>query len=80
MALSLEVSQPEKWHTTTSRCVQTEITSSIAWTTVASAKIPHFFRQLSDESLSTADRARAAMFLVHMVGDIHQPLHVRQGR
>jgi len=31
---------------------------------------------LADESASTPERAEALRFLVHFVGDIHQPLHV----
>ncbi len=41
----------------------------------ASAKIPAFFRKLKDSTTSKEDRLQALRFLVHMVGDIHQPLH-----
>jgi hypothetical protein len=33
-------------------------------------------RRLDDESLDPEERAQALKFLVHFVGDIHQPLHV----
>lgn len=42
----------------------------------ASAKIPEFFRTLADASAAPEARAQAARFLIHLVGDIHQPLHV----
>ena len=76
MALSLEVPNSEKWHYDNQPlCAKRSFEQYCAGGHCASAKIPHFFQQLSDESLPTAERARAAMFLVHMVGDIHQPLH-----
>jgi hypothetical protein len=37
--------------------------------------IPRYTRTLSDPALSPAERAEALKFLVHFVGDIHQPLH-----
>jgi hypothetical protein len=39
-------------------------------------QIKHFRAVLADRSASKRDRARALLFLVHFVGDIHQPLHV----
>jgi hypothetical protein len=41
----------------------------------ASAKIPELFRKLKDTATPKEDRVQALRFLVHMVGDIHQPLH-----
>ena len=41
----------------------------------ASAKIPEVFRKLKDNATLKEDRLQALRFLVHMVGDIHQPLH-----
>ena len=76
MALSLEVPNSEKWHYDNQPlCAKKTYDQYCAGGHCASAKIPFYFKQLSDESLATADRARAAMFLTHMVGDIHQPLH-----
>jgi hypothetical protein len=37
--------------------------------------IDRFARELSDESLPTEQRREALLFLVHFVGDMHQPLH-----
>jgi hypothetical protein len=37
--------------------------------------IEHFTEVLRDRSNSNAERAEAAKFLIHFVGDIHQPLH-----
>jgi hypothetical protein len=39
------------------------------------AQIEHFKAQLKDKKLDSKTRAIALMFLVHLVGDIHQPLH-----
>jgi hypothetical protein len=39
------------------------------------AKIEEFSAILRDQRQSTEDRQEAVMFLVHLVGDIHQPMH-----
>lgn len=39
------------------------------------AKIEYFRKALVDPSLDAAHRREALMFLVHFVGDMHQPLH-----
>ena len=41
----------------------------------ASAAIERFRKVLADRRAPIAARAEAVMFLVHLVGDIHQPLH-----
>jgi hypothetical protein len=41
----------------------------------ASAQIARAQRMLADRTLPTRDRMMALAFLVHIVGDIHQPLH-----
>jgi hypothetical protein len=38
-------------------------------------QIDHFTAQLNDKTLAKRTRAIALMFLVHLVGDLHQPLH-----
>jgi hypothetical protein len=38
-------------------------------------RIEIFQRELSDRNASTPDRVEALKFLVHFVGDVHQPLH-----
>ncbi|MBL8519418.1 MAG: S1/P1 nuclease [Betaproteobacteria bacterium] len=76
MALSLEVPNSEKWHYDNQPlCAKKTYEQYCADGHCASAKIPHFFKRLSDAALPEPERARAALFLVHMVGDIHQPLH-----
>lgn len=76
MALSIEVPNSEKWHYDNQPlCAQRTYAQYCANGNCASAKIPEYFKLLSDTTQSDAVRARAAMFLVHMVGDIHQPLH-----
>jgi hypothetical protein len=37
--------------------------------------IQNYTKRILDKSLSDLDRGEALMFLVHFVGDIHQPLH-----
>lgn len=39
-------------------------------------KIKHYRKVLADRHAPKAERARALLFLVHFVEDIHQPLHV----
>jgi hypothetical protein len=39
-------------------------------------QIPAMINQMKDKSLSIEKRKEALSFLVHMVGDLHQPLHV----
>jgi S1/P1 Nuclease len=39
------------------------------------AKLPEFVAILSDKSKPPPDRLQALKFVVHLVGDIHQPLH-----
>ncbi len=38
--------------------------------------IPELIAKVKDTSLTTAQRGEALKFLVHFVGDMHQPLHV----
>jgi len=40
------------------------------------AMIGRFESVLADKSKSKADRREALLFLVHLIGDLHQPLHV----
>ena len=76
MALSLEIPNSEKWHyDNRPLCAKKSYEEYCAGGHCASAKIPHYFKLLADEAAPESERARAAMFLVHMVGDIHQPLH-----
>lgn len=39
------------------------------------AKINEFVKVLTDKNASREQRAEALKFLVHLIGDIHQPLH-----
>lgn len=39
------------------------------------AKIAEFRRRWRDDAVSAAERREALLFLVHFVGDMHQPLH-----
>lgn len=41
-------------------------------------KIGQFTTELADKSLPDAERAKALMFLLHFVGDVHQPMHTAE--
>lgn len=43
-------------------------------------RIGHFRKTLRDPKSPKAERARALLFLVHLVEDVHQPLHVGDNR
>lgn len=45
------------------------------WRDCVTDRILYFEGRLGDTSLSTAERATALKFLVHFIGDIHQPFH-----
>lgn len=45
------------------------------WRDCVTDRILYFEQRLGDPSLSLSDRAQALKFLVHFVGDLHQPLH-----
>ncbi|HEX4857722.1 MAG TPA: S1/P1 nuclease [Usitatibacteraceae bacterium] len=75
-ALSVEIPGSEKWHyDNRPMCAAKDYAEYCAGGHCASAKIPVYFKVLADESAKDEARAQAAMFLIHMVGDIHQPLH-----
>ena len=38
-------------------------------------KLPRLIRQINDPAISRLKRREALMFVVHLVGDLHQPLH-----
>ena len=46
-----------------------------AWRDCVVERIRYNLERLADESLDRADRAIALKFLVHFVGDLHQPFH-----
>ena len=45
------------------------------WRDCITDRILYFEGRLGDETLSPAERAIALKFLVHLIGDIHQPFH-----
>ena len=45
------------------------------WRDCATDRILFFEGRLKDQSLDPADRATALKYLIHFVGDIHQPMH-----
>lgn len=75
-ALSLEVPGSEKWHFDNQpACGSKGYADYCPNGACASGKIDAYFNVLADKSATQEARAQAAMFLVHLVGDIHQPLH-----
>ncbi|MCA1686632.1 MAG: S1/P1 nuclease, partial [Planctomycetia bacterium] len=44
------------------------------------SKVKHYRALLADRDAPKAERARALLFLVHFVEDVHQPLHVGDNR
>jgi S1/P1 Nuclease len=73
-ALKLEVPGSERWHFN-NRAVCEDAPLVCPDGNCASAQIPRQFAILSDTSKTKVERQQALRFLVHMVGDIHQPLH-----
>jgi hypothetical protein len=74
--LSEKVPGSEKWHYDNQPvCKTLTFDQYCPKGECASAKIPEQFRKLKDTSTSKEDRVQALRFLVHMIGDIHQPLH-----
>lgn len=45
------------------------------WRDCVTDRILYFEQRLADTSLTRRDRAMALKFLVHLIGDIHQPFH-----
>lgn len=75
-ALALEMPGSDKWHYDNQPICGTKPYDAYCPNgDCASSKIPLYFKVLADTKASDEARAQAAMFLVHMVGDIHQPLH-----
>jgi S1/P1 Nuclease len=74
--LSEKVPGSEKWHYDNQPvCKTLSYDQYCPKGDCASAKIPELFRKLKDPATPKEDRAQALRFLVHMIGDIHQPLH-----
>jgi hypothetical protein len=54
--------------------VSPDVTSK--WRDCVVDRILYFEMRLADKSLSHDDRAEALKYVIHFIGDIHQPLHV----
>ena len=61
----INAEQPNQWHKI-SRNPDGDILEAL----------PRFEKQLADKSLSKEQRWQALAFITHLVGDLHQPLHV----
>ena len=56
-------------------CPVSETDPKSPWRDCVTDRILYFEGRLGDESLSLAERAEALKFVVHLIGDIHQPFH-----
>lgn len=56
-------------------CPVSKVDPKSPWRDCVTDRIFYFEGRLGDESLSTEERAFALKFLVHLIGDIHQPFH-----
>lgn len=56
-------------------CPKPVIPDADDWRDCATDRIPWAIQRLKDTSLPKADRTLALEMLVHLVGDLHQPLH-----
>ena len=56
-------------------CKPFDIKSNCAFGNCVSAQITRNAKLLADRSIPTRERLQALAFLVHFVGDLHQPLH-----
>jgi len=56
-------------------CPVSKTDPSSPWRDCVTDRILYFEGQLGDTSLPPAQRAMALKFLVHLIGDIHQPFH-----
>ena len=56
-------------------CPVSKANPASPWRDCITDRILYFEGRLGDASLSPADRAMALKFLVHFIGDIHQPFH-----
>jgi len=56
-------------------CPVSETEPTSPWRDCVTDRILYFEGRLGDTSLSSAERATALKFVVHFIGDIHQPFH-----
>ncbi len=74
--LTEQIPGSDKWHYDNQPvCKIKSYAEYCAGGNCASAQIPVYFKVLSNIAATPAARVQALRFLVHMVGDIHQPLH-----
>ncbi len=74
--LAIEIPASDKWHYDNQPVCEAKPYSDYCRNgNCASAQIPIYFKVLSNAEATTEARVQALRFLVHMVGDIHQPLH-----
>ncbi len=75
-ALKREIPGSERWHfNNIPVCGDLPASIDCEDKNCASVQIPRHFAILADTTKSKDERQQALRFLIHMVGDIHQPLH-----
>ena len=74
--LAEQIPGSDKWHYDNQPvCLSKSYAEYCLHGNCASAQIPVYFKVLSNPAATSEARIQALRFLVHMVGDIHQPLH-----
>lgn len=74
-----EWSHTKTWHFVTIEDGQTYSTSEHSHEGDVVSAISELVKVLRDQKASPSDKENALKFIVHFVGDIHQPLHVGRG-
>ena len=57
-------------------CPVSQTDPASPWRDCATDRILYFEGRVGDADLSRAERAMALKFLVHLIGDVHQPFHM----
>lgn len=71
----VDIPSTEKQYDRARDCPEPKTDPTSPWRDCAVDRIRYFEGRLSDTSLSPAERALALKFVVHLIGDIHQPFH-----
>jgi hypothetical protein len=75
-ALKREIPGSDRWHYDGAQiCKDVPYAEYCEEGNCVSAQVPRLFALLSDSRQSKADRQMALRLLVHMIADLHQPLH-----
>lgn len=77
VALKSKLPGSDKWHYDNQPACESEAYADYCKNgDCASTKISQYYRVLIDDHSTQDEKAQAIRFLVHMIGDLHQPLHM----